>query len=103
MSVKQAALQYDGVVKADVGERPVHYHHVGVEDLSAQLQQAEHRTPVKFYKTKRQGKKGNLEKLTKSFNCFNSTAALNTPPSPGHDFLKTTIQAHTCKQENCGF
>lgn len=43
-------LQYDGVVKADIGECPVHYHHVCVKDLSSQLQQAEHCTPVKLYK-----------------------------------------------------
>lgn len=41
-------LQYDSVVKANIGERPVHYHHVCVEDLSSQLQQAEHCTPMKL-------------------------------------------------------
>lgn len=91
-SVKQAASQYDGVVKADVGECPVHYHHVGVEDLSAQLQQAEHRTPVKFYKRKGR-RKGNLGKLTKGFICFNFTAALNTPPSPGWDFWDANVES----------
>lgn len=41
-------LQYDGVVKANVRECPVHYHHVGVKDLPSQLQQAEHGTPMKL-------------------------------------------------------
>lgn len=36
-------------------------------------------------------KKGNLEKLTKSFKCFNLTAALKTLSSPGYDFLTTTV------------
>lgn len=48
----QRVLQYDGVVKADISECPVNYHHVSVEDLSAQLQQAEHCTPVKLWKRK---------------------------------------------------
>lgn len=50
-------LQYDGVVKADIGECPVHYHHVCVKDLSSQLQQAEHCTPVKLYKSNKRGEK----------------------------------------------
>ena len=45
-------LQYDGVVKADIGECPVHYHHVCVKDLSSELHQAEHCTPMKLYKGK---------------------------------------------------
>lgn len=44
-----ADLQYDGVVEADVGERPVHYHHVRVEDFPPQLQQAEHGATVELY------------------------------------------------------
>lgn len=44
-------LQYNGVVKADIGECPVHDHHVCVKDLSTQLQQAENCTPVEFYET----------------------------------------------------
>lgn len=44
-----ADLQYDGVVEADVGERPVDYHHVRVEDFSPQLQQAEHGASVELY------------------------------------------------------
>lgn len=43
-----ADLQYDGVVEADVGERPVDYHHVRVEDFSPQLQQAEHGASVEL-------------------------------------------------------
>lgn len=44
-------LQHDGAVEADVGERPVHDHHVGVKDLPAKLQQAEHCTAVKLCTT----------------------------------------------------
>lgn len=43
------SLQDDGVIKADICERPVHYHHVRVEDLSSQLQQAEHSASMKLY------------------------------------------------------
>lgn len=44
----EVGLQYDGVVKADVRERPVNYHHVCVKDFSSQLQQTEHGASVKF-------------------------------------------------------
>lgn len=65
-------LQYDGVVKADVGERPVHDHHLRVEDLSAQLQQAEHRTPVELYGRtgRRNFKKRKSGKAHKRFQLF---------------------------------
>ena len=45
-------LQYDGVVETNISECPVHYHHVRVKDLSSQLQQAEHCTPVQLCKGK---------------------------------------------------
>lgn len=54
--------QYDGVVKADVGECPVHYHHVRVEDFSPQLQQAEHGASVKLCRDG-EGKKKEMQLL----------------------------------------
>lgn len=36
--IRQTDLQDNGVVKADIGECPVHYHHVGVKDLPTHLQ-----------------------------------------------------------------
>lgn len=35
-------LQHDRVLEADVGQRPVHHHQVGVVDVCAALKQAEH-------------------------------------------------------------
>lgn len=61
-------LQHDGVVEANIGECPVHYHHVRVEDLSSQLQQAEHCTPVKLY----QGQGGKSERKHMRTNSFRS-------------------------------
>lgn len=67
-------LQYDGVVKTNISERPVYYHHVCVKDLSSQLQQAEHCTTVKLYKErggKRQNKRNIYETSQQlSFNCI---------------------------------
>lgn len=51
----EVGLQYDGVVKADVRERPVNYHHVCVKDLSSQLQQTEHGASVEFFRRKEKG------------------------------------------------
>ena len=66
-------LQYNGVVKADVGKCPVHYHHVCVEDLSSQLQQAEHGTPMKLYK--RQGGRAEQRERGKSVkHCIHVTS-----------------------------
>lgn len=45
-------LQYDSVVKANIGECPVYYHHVCIKDFFSQLQQAEHRTSMKLYEWK---------------------------------------------------
>lgn len=59
-------LQYDGVVKADVGERPVNYHHVCVKDLSSQLQQAEHGASVEFYRRNEKREKIILQRLIKT-------------------------------------
>lgn len=52
----RADSQYDGVVEADVGERPVHDHHVRVEDFPPQLQQAEHGASVELYGKKKKKK-----------------------------------------------
>lgn len=77
-------LQYDGVVKADIGERPVHDHHVGVEDLSAQLQQAEHGTAVKFYQRKKAEQKSE-KSLKKKNKCHKTVGVRQTVTSANCD------------------
>lgn len=77
----EAGLQYDGVVKADVCERPVNYHHVCVKDLSSQLQQAEHGASVEFYRRNEKREKNAfiLQRLIKtqgySWKCWESRSA----------------------------
>lgn len=70
----QFNLQHNGVVKANIGECPVHYHHLCVEDFSSQLQQAEHCTPMKFYK----GGKRKKHHTLRPTNSFHSIASIKT-------------------------
>lgn len=61
-------LQNNGVVKANISECPVHYHHVCVEDLSTQLQQAEHCTPMKLCdRTRWRGRAGDTSEVSSAF------------------------------------